>query len=80
MSENPTQTPDGKSEPGRLRYLVDIIVLIMATLGVEVLFGALYTPTGPKAELVYDLAGRMPVFFFACLLLSGAVKIWRISD
>ena len=69
MSENPTQTADGKSEPGRLRYLVDIIVLIMATLGVEVLFGALYTPTGLKAELVYDLAGKVPVFFFACLLL-----------
>jgi len=69
MSENSRQSVDRISRPGRLRYLADIIVLIMVTLGVEVLFGAFYTPTGPKAELVYDLAGRVPVVFFAWLLL-----------
>jgi membrane protease YdiL (CAAX protease family) len=69
MSENSTQTADQPSQPGRLRYFVDITLVIMATLGVEVLFGAFYAPTGLKAELVYDMASRAPVILLAWLLL-----------
>jgi uncharacterized protein len=53
----------------RLRYLVDIILLTGAAVGVERVVGAIYVPASPQSGVVFDLMVKVPVVLLAWLLI-----------
>ena len=53
----------------RLRYLIDIIVLVAATVGLETAVGALYNAGVLQAPVIFDVATRIPALLFAWLLI-----------
>lgn len=57
------------NRPSRFRYFSDIVALAIAILGIEILFGRLYTPATLDAQLIYDLGSRMLAVLVACFLV-----------
>src|SRR5712692_2623533 len=55
--------------PHRFRYLIDIVVLIVATLGFDAAFVALYTPKNMQSAFVFEAAVQMLLVVIAWALI-----------
>jgi hypothetical protein len=55
--------------PSRFRYLTDIVALTIAILGIEILFGTLYTRQLLMHNSSYDLGSRLLAILVACFLV-----------
>jgi membrane protease YdiL (CAAX protease family) len=53
----------------RARYLIDIIVLAGAAVGLEVAIGAAYAAAGLQSAVIFDAATKIPALLFAWLLI-----------
>ena len=69
MTEGQSVAP---ASPRRYRYLIDIVVLIAVTLGLDVIAEAIYTPKSLQATFTFGLAIQMLQVAFAWLLIR-----WR---
>ena len=57
---------------GRFRYLIDIILLAAAAVGMEMAIGAIYVPGSLESAVIFDAATKIPAILFAWLLIR-----WR---
>jgi len=53
----------------RLRYLIDIVVLAAAVVGLERVLRAIYVPTSLQSGVVFDVLVKIPAVMIAWLLI-----------
>ena len=67
--ENQTSPSTTNDRPSRYRYLIDIVILIAAVFGLEMIAEAIYTPKTIEAGYVFGLVIQMLEVLLACGLI-----------
>jgi membrane protease YdiL (CAAX protease family) len=69
MAENQIEPAAATHSPRRVRYLIDIVVLIALVFGLEAAAEAIYTPKSMEAGFAFGLAIQMLEVLIACVLI-----------
>jgi len=69
MAENQIEPAAATRTPRRVRYLIDIVVLIALVFGLEAAAEAIYTPKSMEAGFAFGLAIQMLEVLIACVLI-----------
>jgi membrane protease YdiL (CAAX protease family) len=69
MAENQIEPAAATRSPRRVRYLIDIVVLIALVFGLEAAAEAIYTPKSMEAGFAFGLAIQMLEVLIACVLI-----------
>ena len=62
----------------RLRYLIDIVILAAAVVGLERVLSAIYAPTSLQSGVVFDVLVKVPAVMIAWLLIR--LRYETLSD
>jgi membrane protease YdiL (CAAX protease family) len=69
MAENQIEPAAATRSPRRVRYLIDIVVLIALVFGLEAAAEGIYTPKSMEARFGFGLAIQMLEVLIACVLI-----------
>jgi len=69
MAENQIEPAAATRTPLRVRYLIDIVVLVAVVFGIEAAATAVYTPKNMQSAFVFDAAIQMFQVLIACVLI-----------
>src|SRR5438477_11151155 len=69
MAKNQIEPAAAARSPRRVRYLIDIVILVAVVFGIEGAAVAVYTPKNMQSGLVFDAAIQMFQVLIACVLI-----------
>jgi CAAX protease family protein len=78
MADNQIGPVAATPTPRRVRYLIDIVILVAVVFGIEGVAVAVYTPKNMQSGLVFDAAIQMFQVLIACVLIW--LRGERLSD
>jgi len=69
MAENQIEPVAATRSPRRIRYLIDIVILVAVVFGIEAAATAVYTRKNMESAFVFDAAIQMFQVLIACVLI-----------
>src|SRR5438046_8078055 len=69
MAKNQIEPVVATPTPRRIRYLIDIVILVAVVFGIEAAATAVYTPKNMQSAFVFDAAIQMFQVLIACVLI-----------